>query len=173
MPKIKKDNSSVAYAIDEGFYKAAVVSIEEMDGKNGKYYKWRFKIFDPVRDEEEVDEDVILNGHTPCKLQDGSKLDKWLQACGLNSEDGDEVDTDDAEGSKVKVAVENTEKNDRVYSNVTKVVPSKKSSKKVGEEENFKKVSNEKNKEETEVKTSFKKKSKDADEDDDDVWDFD
>ena len=180
MAKVQKDNTSDYYNVDDGVYKAVVVDIDEMTGDRGPYYRWKFKILDPVYEEEEIEGDVFLSGMTPAKLKDGSKLDKWLVACGVSSEDGDVIDTDDAVGSKVRVMVEQREgKNDTIFSNVTKVSRplGKKSKTKEENKEESKKAKKQETKkeklEEDEKPEKKEKKSSKADSDDDDLWDFD
>jgi len=154
MAKIKKDNSANPFVIDEGVYTAVVQDVEEKQGKKGKdYLRWTFQIKDPTRDEEVIDENITLSGNTPGNLQDDSKLDKWLKACGVNVEDQDTVDTSDAEGAVVKVLVENNEVGDKTYSNVIKIKATKKGKKKPEPEE-------EEEEEEKPAKKSSKKKSK-------------
>jgi hypothetical protein len=169
MAKVTKDNSANPFSIDAGIYEAVVSSIEETVGEHGPYFKWKFKIQDPLRDEKEVDDEVTITGNTPMLLQDDSKLGKWLRACGVDCNDGSSVDTDDAEGATVMVMVENKKgkgkNSDRVFSNVDKVAPTKKKpeSKKSDDEAAKKKAAEKaKEKEEAEQKAAEEKEPEES-----------
>lgn len=108
MAIIKKDNTHNPFKVDEGMYKAVIASIDEKEGKTGPYLLWSFKVPHPMVDGEPASEPMNVAGFTPLIIQDDTKLDKWLKACGINvAEDGDEFDTEDLIGKKVQVLVEN------------------------------------------------------------------
>jgi len=125
MAIVKKDNSHNPFKVDEGMYKAVIASIDEKEGNNGPYLLWSFKILHPIIDGEQVAEPMNVAGFTPLIVQDDTKLDKWLKACGTNvAEDGDEFDTEDLIGKKIQVLVENksSKKNGQERSQVTKLL---------------------------------------------------
>jgi len=174
MAVVTKNNSANPYVIAEGIYEATIVAVEEKDGKRGSYLTWEFRIDDPIgEDGEEKDDEVTIRGNTPMLLQDDSKLDKWLKACGFDVDDGESIDMEDVEGTRVKVVVENTEKGDRTYSNVVKIAPLRKKSKKVevdddDEEERPKKSKKKSKKTSKKAKKAGKKAKKvEVDEEDD------
>ena len=156
-----KDNSSNPYKVDPDMYEAIVTSIDLKQGAKGDFLGWQFKIIDPVQDGEYVtDRDLNVSGATPNDFRDGTKLDTWLKACGVSSEDGDEVDTDDAVGQKVKVLVED-KKTDPNYSQVTKLFPGKKAKKSKDEDED-ESENKKKDKKKDKKKKDKKKKDKKA-----------
>ena len=135
MPTLTKDNSINPFAVDEGMYRATVLSVETKKGPHGDFLVWNFQLKDPIQDGEVVENPIKCSGATPSLLQDDSKLDKWLKACGISTEDGDDVDTDDAIGKRVRILVESYMKGDKEYHRVTKVYRLKKKAKKEDEEE--------------------------------------
>lgn len=124
--RIKKDNSSNPYMVDEDVYKGVVSNIEKKKGNRGYFLAWDFKLKNARRDGKKVpkEEEVTVSGLTPVHLSDGSKLDKFLKACGVDTDDGEVADLDDALGEEVRVVIEHQKgKDNTVYSRVTKLLP--------------------------------------------------
>lgn len=120
MAVVKKDNSFNPFGLDEGTYNAQITKIEAAKGNFGEFLKWQFKIMDPLRDGEPV-EPMNASGLTPVVFKEGDKLDKWLLACGIQMNDGDDFDTDDLQGIKVRALVEVKKKGDKSFPQITKI----------------------------------------------------
>lgn len=116
---VKKSNSF--QNVDAGVYEAVVTGIEVAESGRGKYLRWSFKIKDPIIDGEESDDEFIVTGNAPLKLFDGSKLDVWCKAMGIDASEGDDVDLEDGIGELVMVTIATKTKDDKTYSNVTDV----------------------------------------------------
>jgi len=122
MAKVTKDNAANPYGVDDGQYTATITSIERRTGKGGRdFFSWDFKVDEPVRESELVDEEVTLRGTTPTGLKDKNILDTWLRNLGIDTEDGDTVELDDLVGARVQILVLNKETKDgKSYCNVIK-----------------------------------------------------
>ena len=129
---VKKNNSFSK--LDPGVYSAVVTAVEDAEGAHGDYLRWKFKIKDGLYEGEETESDVTATGNCPLDLFDGSKLDLWLKACGVEVEDGEDVDVDDAVGHKVMVTIEIKVKGEKTYTNAKDVNKMRKRRKPVEED---------------------------------------
>lgn len=103
-------------SVDEGIYKAKLVKyFGPKEGKWGHYIDFVFEITD---DDDYAGTDI---SYTYC----GVSSKKFKSCCAaLNNGTYDEdADLDDYIGARVKIVVENVEKNDNIYSNITSVKP--------------------------------------------------
>jgi len=122
--------------VDEGEYKAVIADIQEKTGNWGKYYIWTFIVKGATDDGEEIDGKVKVTGLTSEVFSEGSKLCKWAKAAGVDV-DEDEIDLDDAKKAIVKVYIEDEEskKDGRIFSKISKVKPVKKGKKPVEDDD--------------------------------------
>ena len=128
MATAKRDDSYNPFGVDDGDYELVVTEVEEKASEKfdkKPFLIWSFQVIDPVRNGEYVADEVTLNGTTPSITQEGQKLDKWLKACGINLEDGEEFETDEVVGKHVKGIIEKVpnKKTGKEYSQVTKLIP--------------------------------------------------
>lgn len=122
-------------AVEDGTYSAVVKDIKVQDGKFGKMLKWYFEIIN----NEEYDE-ASLTGLSSTELTEKSKLFKWVSAI-LGITDipvGEKIKIGKCIGKTCRIIVTTTQSKkdpDKTYSNVLKVLPSKKKSVEAAEEE--------------------------------------
>lgn len=110
--------------IDQGMYNAVITDVKIKQGKD-QFLAWYFKVAAPIIDGTEVDEEMTVSGTTSMKWTKakGNKLNKLLLAAGIDMEEGEEFDVEQAVGSVVRIVVEDNPKDDVIYSKVTSVLP--------------------------------------------------
>lgn len=96
--------------LQEDVYEAEIVKIEERPTKYGDSLSWEFVLLD------EGVEDRRVWGMTSQNLVklDRCKLWGWLQAIGIDLEEGQELETDELAGKPCRVLVENYEGTDKI-----------------------------------------------------------
>jgi hypothetical protein len=110
--KIKK-SASAGVHIDEGEYVAIIEEIKENKWEDGNVsYGWTFKVKDATLDGDPVDGVVRLRSFATALLTPKSKLFKWAKGAGLDVENEDEIDLEEAIGKVVKISVEDHETKD-------------------------------------------------------------
>ena len=159
--KVKKTEQQ---HVDEGEYKAVVSDIQEKEGKWGNYYIWTFMVKGATDDGEELGGKTKVTGLTSEVFSEGSKLCKWARAAGIDV-DEDEIDLDEAKKAIVKVYIEDEEskKDGRIFSRISKVKSFKKGSKEDDDDND--------DEEEKPKKQKKKKKTKPVEADPDDADD--
>jgi hypothetical protein len=125
--KIKK-SASAGIHIDEGEYIAVVEGIQINKWEDGnESYGWTFKVKNATLDGDPVDGVVRIRSFATAILTPKSKLFKWAKGAGLDVENDDEVDLEEAIGKTVRIDVEDHETKDgTTVSKVEKVRPVKK-----------------------------------------------
>jgi hypothetical protein len=155
--------------IDDGEYTAVIEGIQLSKWEDGnESYGWTFKIKNATLDGDMVDGPVRIRSFASALLTPKSKLFKWAKGAGLDVENEDEVDLEEAIGKTVRVSVEDHETKDgSIVSKVDKVRPMvKKKAKPVDEDdEEDEKPAKKKKKE----KVVEKKKAKKPVEEDEEV----
>lgn len=128
--KIKK-SSGAGVHIDEGEYIAVVETIQINKWQDGnESYAWTFKVKGATMDGDPIDGPVRIRGFASAILTPKSKLFKWAKGAGLDVENEEEVDLEEAIGSSVRISVEDAEtKEGATISKVDKVRPVKRKSK--------------------------------------------
>ena len=131
--KVKKTEQQ---HVDEGEYKAVISDIQEKSGNWGKYYIWTFMVKGATDDGEELDGKIKVTGLTSEVFSEGSKLCKWAKAAGIDVDD-DEIDLDEAKKAIVKVYIEDEEskKDGRIFSKISKVKALKKGKNQIDDDE--------------------------------------
>ncbi len=129
MVKIKRTRVGEFAQLEEGLYEATIDDIELVDIEGyGQRLRFIFKV-------ETEDEPEYVNGLANPKINERSKLWKWLKAAGIDPEDydvGEEIDLNQLIGRKVMVRIENrkAKSGDFEFSNVTDVLPATRKPKK-------------------------------------------
>lgn len=125
--KVKK-SASAGVHIDEGEYTAVVESIQLNKWEDGnESYGWTFKVKNATLDGDPVDGVVRIRSFASALLTPKSKLFKWAKGAGLDVEEADEIDLEEAIGKTVRISVEDHETKDgATVSKVDKVRPVKK-----------------------------------------------
>lgn len=131
MAVVRKDNAYNPFGCDNGDYLAVVEEIKAQDSERfdkKPFLIWTFRLKDPVRSGEYVDDDVSVSGTTPSIPVEGQKFDNWLKACNVILEDGEDFDTDELVGKTVKVVVKSTPnpKTGKLFCHVTDLLPIRK-----------------------------------------------
>jgi len=134
--KIKK-SASAGIHIDEGEYIAVVEGIQIAKWEDGnESYGWTFKVKNATLDGDPVDGVVRIRSFASALLTPKSKLFKWAKGAGLDVENEDEIDLEEAIGKTVRIDVEDHETKDgTTVSKVEKVRPIKKKVKEDSEED--------------------------------------
>jgi hypothetical protein len=134
--KIKK-TASAGVHIDEGEYTAFIEGIQLNKWEDGnESYGWTFKVKNATLDGDPVDGVVRLRSFASALLTSKSKLFKWAKGAGINVEDEDEIDLEEAIGKTVRISVEDHETKDgTTISRVDKIRPMLKKPKKEEDDE--------------------------------------
>jgi len=107
--------------IDEGEYEATFDSIDEIETRFGKSWRWQFNVF--------KDKDIYtVSGITSAKLSIKSKAYRWLKnILGRELKVGEKIDFDELRGQGCRVIIENRQGRMGEISNVIDVLPMQKS----------------------------------------------
>jgi hypothetical protein len=162
--KVKK-SASAGVHIDEGEYTAIVEGIQINKWEDGnESYGWTFKVKNATLDGDPVDGPVRIRSFASALLTPKSKLFKWAKGAGIDVENEDEIDLEEAIGKTVRISVEDHETKDgATVSKVDKVRPVKKKAKPETEDDDEEEAPKKSKKASKEEKSS-KKKAKPAEE---------
>lgn len=89
------------------------------------FLKWMFRIYKPMRDGVEVDEQYEISYLTTMRLTSHpkNKLNNLLKALSVDIDDGQELDLESLVGKRVKVYVKDRETEQGTYSQIADVTP--------------------------------------------------